>query len=126
MVPVQGVTPLGLAVMAAMGFNSLAFRHLKENTDYNIGRRSDTMAKARSPNAPNIPLEDAVALAERLRDAEPHTRLVPVHLIMGHWGYTPKSLSDVLKEAGLGRVSQEPAQFKQREPRDMRMVGYKK
>ncbi|MCZ6887001.1 MAG: hypothetical protein O7H39_00795 [Gammaproteobacteria bacterium] len=47
-------------------------------------------------------------------------------LMCHKWGYTPESLSDVLKEAGLDRVSQEPAQFKQREPRDMRMVGYKK
>lgn len=47
-------------------------------------------------------------------------------LMCHKWGYTPKSLSDVLKEAGLDRVGQEPAQFKQREPRDMRMVGYKK
>jgi hypothetical protein len=31
----------------------------------------------------------------------------------------------LLAEVGLGDVRQEPAQFKQREPRDMRIVGLK-
>ena len=35
------------------------------------------------------------------------------------WGYTPESLRDLLAEAGLADVRQEPAQFKLREPRDM-------
>ena len=41
------------------------------------------------------------------------------------WGYTPSSLAQVMQEAGLVNLSQEPAQFKLREPRDMRMVGEK-
>jgi hypothetical protein len=39
------------------------------------------------------------------------------------WGYTPASLAAVMSEAGLVNVRQEPAQFKLREPRDMRLVG---
>ena len=41
------------------------------------------------------------------------------------WGYTPDSLARLMEEAGIGKVRQEPAQFKLREPRDMRMVGNK-
>jgi hypothetical protein len=41
------------------------------------------------------------------------------------WGYTPKSLSDLMREVGLADVRQEPAQFKLREPRDMRITGLK-
>jgi len=41
------------------------------------------------------------------------------------WGYTPESLGELMQEAGLMEVRQEPAQFKLREPRDMRMVGIK-
>src|SRR3989338_9093921 len=36
------------------------------------------------------------------------------------WGYTPESLTTVMQEAGLSQMRQEPAQFKLREPRDMR------
>lgn len=39
------------------------------------------------------------------------------------WGYTPRSLTDLLRRVGLEEVRQEPAQFKRREPRDMRVVG---
>ena len=46
-------------------------------------------------------------------------------LMMHRWGYTPESLKRVLSEAGLVDVRQEPAQFKLREPRDMRVVGVK-
>jgi hypothetical protein len=42
------------------------------------------------------------------------------------WGYTPRSLAAVMQEAGLVDIRQEPAQFKLREPRDMRLVGRKK
>jgi hypothetical protein len=42
------------------------------------------------------------------------------------WGYTPRSLAAVMAEAGLANIRQEPAQFKLREPRDMRMVGEKR
>jgi hypothetical protein len=42
------------------------------------------------------------------------------------WAYTPASLAAVMTEAGLVDVKQEPAQFKLREPRDMRMTGSKK
>jgi len=41
------------------------------------------------------------------------------------WGYTPQSLTALMIEAGLVKIRQEPAQFKLREPRDMRMVGEK-
>lgn len=41
------------------------------------------------------------------------------------WGYTPESLGELMQEVGLVEVRQEPAQFKLREPRDMRMVGIK-
>ncbi len=46
-------------------------------------------------------------------------------LMCHRWGYTPASLSEVMKRAGLVGVGQQPAQFKMKEPRDMRMVGYK-
>lgn len=46
-------------------------------------------------------------------------------LMCHRWGYTPASLSELMNRAGLVEVRQEPAQFKMREPRDMRVVGYK-
>ena len=46
-------------------------------------------------------------------------------LMIHRWGYTPESLQALLAEAGLADVRQEPAQFKLREPRDMRVVGVK-
>lgn len=46
-------------------------------------------------------------------------------LMCHRWGYTPASLGKLMREAGLVDVHQEPAQFKMREPRDMRVVGYK-
>jgi SAM-dependent methyltransferase len=46
-------------------------------------------------------------------------------LMVHRWGYTPGSLAKVMVEAGLVDVRQEPAQFKRREPRDMRVVGFK-
>ena len=46
--------------------------------------------------------------------------------LMNHrWGYSPQSLAHVMHEAGLASLRQEPAQFKLREPRDMRIVGNK-
>lgn len=47
-------------------------------------------------------------------------------LMVHRWGYTPDSLQALLAEAGLSDVRQEPAQFKLREPRDMRVVGIKR
>lgn len=41
------------------------------------------------------------------------------------WGYTPNSLGYVMNAAGLVELKQEPAQFKLREPRDMRITGIK-
>lgn len=41
------------------------------------------------------------------------------------WGYTPSSLKKLMEEVGLINVRQEAAQFKLKEPRDMRMVGQK-
>lgn len=46
-------------------------------------------------------------------------------LMVHRWGYTPESLGEVMREAGLVNLRQEPAQFKLREPRDMRVVGEK-
>lgn len=46
-------------------------------------------------------------------------------LMVHRWGYTPHSLSRLMTQAGLVNVRQEPAQFKLREPRDMRIVGVK-
>jgi SAM-dependent methyltransferase len=46
-------------------------------------------------------------------------------LMIHRWGYTPASLRKLLEEVGLRDVRQEPAQFKLREPRDMRVVGVK-
>jgi hypothetical protein len=44
-------------------------------------------------------------------------------LMIHRWGYTPESLAARLGEAGVRDVRQEPAQYKLREPRDMRIVG---
>lgn len=46
-------------------------------------------------------------------------------LMVHRWGYTPHSLRDLLESVGLEDVRQQPAQFKKREPRDMRIVGRK-
>jgi len=46
-------------------------------------------------------------------------------LMIHRWGYTPESLMRLLAEAGLTQLRQEPAQFKLREPRDMRITGVK-
>ena len=46
-------------------------------------------------------------------------------LMVHRWGYTPRSLAGIMREAGLTDLRQEPAQFKLREPRDMRIVGRK-
>ena len=46
-------------------------------------------------------------------------------LMVHRWGYTPASLAKLLHEAGLVEAHQEPAQFKLREPRDMRIVAVK-
>jgi SAM-dependent methyltransferase len=46
-------------------------------------------------------------------------------LMVHRWGYTPWSLAGVMHEAGLRDLRQEPAQYKLREPRDMRVVGVK-
>ncbi len=46
-------------------------------------------------------------------------------LMVHRWGYTPQSLANIMQEAGLVNLRQEPAQFKLREPRDMRIVGEK-
>jgi SAM-dependent methyltransferase len=46
-------------------------------------------------------------------------------LMVHRWGYTPQSLAQVMYEAGLNKIMQSPAQFKLREPRDMRIEGTK-
>ena len=46
-------------------------------------------------------------------------------LMIHRWGYTPRSLATVMSTAGLSELKQEPAQFKLREPRDMRITGIK-
>ena len=44
-------------------------------------------------------------------------------LMCHKWAYTPDSLMAVLLEAGFVQAQQEPAQFKLREPRDMRITA---
>ena len=44
-------------------------------------------------------------------------------LMTHRWAYTPASLCRLLEGQGYVNVRQEPAQFKSREPRDMRVVG---
>jgi SAM-dependent methyltransferase len=46
-------------------------------------------------------------------------------LMCHRWNYTPQSLGEIMAEAELVNIRQEPAQFKLREPRDMRLVGEK-
>lgn len=46
-------------------------------------------------------------------------------LMVHRWGYTPKSLAMLMIKCGVSRAKQKPAQFKLREPRDMRIVGIK-
>jgi hypothetical protein len=46
-------------------------------------------------------------------------------LMVHRWGYTPASLGRVMSSVGFVNVRQAPAQYKMREPRDMRMVGRK-
>jgi SAM-dependent methyltransferase len=46
-------------------------------------------------------------------------------LMCHRWAYTPDSLGALLHEVGLVNIRQEPAQYKKREPRDMRIVGEK-
>ena len=41
------------------------------------------------------------------------------------WGYTPNSLAWLMNRAGLTELKQEAAQYKLREPRDMRITGRK-
>jgi len=44
-------------------------------------------------------------------------------LMCHKWGYTPLTLVELLKKCGYEDVRQEKAMFKQKEPRDMRIVG---
>ena len=46
-------------------------------------------------------------------------------LMIHRWGYTPRSLAYVMHQVGLNSLAQEPAQYKLREPRDMRITGRK-
>lgn len=46
-------------------------------------------------------------------------------LMCHRWAYTPASLGRLLMQTGFVNVRQEPAQFKMKEPRDMRVVGEK-
>lgn len=41
------------------------------------------------------------------------------------WGYTPNSLKRLMEVVGLSDVKQEQAEYKLREPRDMRVAGVK-
>lgn len=47
-------------------------------------------------------------------------------LMVHRWGYTPDSLGELMASVGLVNIYQEPAEYKLREPRDMRVVGYKR
>ncbi len=46
-------------------------------------------------------------------------------LMCHKWGYTPDSLRSLLQSVGFVNVWEEPAQFKAKNPRDMRVVGVK-
>ena len=46
-------------------------------------------------------------------------------LMCHKWAYTPESLIHVLTQSGFSNTQQEPAQYKLREPRDMRITGIK-
>jgi SAM-dependent methyltransferase len=46
-------------------------------------------------------------------------------LMCHRWGYTPATLIELLEDCGFINVRQEPAVFKMRDPRDMRIVGEK-
>lgn len=46
-------------------------------------------------------------------------------LMCHRWGYTPESLVVLLKECGYRNPKQAPAEFKKRDPRDMRVVAFK-
>ena len=46
-------------------------------------------------------------------------------LMVHRWGYTPYSLAKVLNDAGFINTKQEPAQYKLKEPRDMRITAIK-
>lgn len=46
-------------------------------------------------------------------------------LMVHRWGYTPLSLAKLLHEAGFIDMKQEAAQFKLKEPRDMRITAIK-
>ena len=74
-------------------------------------------------------LEDPVNLA----DPDSRETMWPLYGDPGHkdplmchrWLFTPYSLARCMVKAGLSNIRQEPAQFKMREPRDMRIVGTK-
>lgn len=44
-------------------------------------------------------------------------------LMCHRWGYTPASLQKLLTDCGYRDARQEPAEFKKRDPRDMRVVA---
>jgi SAM-dependent methyltransferase len=44
-------------------------------------------------------------------------------LMCHKWGYTPSALIQLLSECKFRSVRQEPAKFKKKDPRDMRIVG---
>jgi hypothetical protein len=46
-------------------------------------------------------------------------------LMVHRWGYTPSSLAKLMEQCGLVNARQEPAEYKLREPRDMRVVAEK-
>lgn len=46
-------------------------------------------------------------------------------LMCHRWLYTPVSLGQIMFEAGLTDLKREPAEFKLRDPRDMRVTGLK-
>ena len=45
--------------------------------------------------------------------------------MMHKWLYTPRSLAEVMHKVGFTQIKQTPAQYKMREPRDMRLEGLK-
>jgi SAM-dependent methyltransferase len=87
------------------------------------------------PNVLHAAWELLLAAPDRApADAEAQFSMWPLYgdprwedpLMCHRWGYTPRTLQALLEEVGFVDVRQEPAVFKKREPRDMRITGRKR
>jgi nucleoside-diphosphate-sugar epimerase len=93
-----------------------------------VKRRSSSFNTARIDHLYHDPHEQDVRFFLRIIHAAWKVgveKLLFLGSMCHRWSYTPHSLRALLEEAGLVNVRQEPAQFKLREPRDMRVVGEK-